>query len=71
MNTELYSETRASGPCFQTTVSSYDYANCSGRVNKETHAALAQWHMIGHQLFGSELVGDVFYMHAAIFEIPM
>ena len=36
----------------------------------EKHA-LAQWHMIGHQLFFSEPIGGVFYLHEAIFEIPM
>ena len=25
--------------------------------------------MIGHQLFGRDQIGNVFYMHAAIFEI--
>ena len=33
---------------------------------------LAQWHMIAHhRLFDSDPIGNVFYMHAAIFEIPM
>ena len=46
------------------------FINCYGKANRETHA-LAQWHMIGHQLFVSAPIGNVFYLHAAIFEIPM
>ena len=34
------------------------------------NAILAQWNMIGHQLFASELIGNLFYLHAVIFEIP-
>ena len=37
---------------------------------REMHA-LAQWNMIGHRLFDSEPIGNIFYLHAAIFEIPM
>ena len=33
--------------------------------------ALAQWHLIDHGLFVSEPIGRVFYLHVAIFEIPM
>ena len=32
---------------------------------------LAQWHMIGYRLFVSEPIGNDFYMHAAMFEIPV
>ena len=37
---------------------------------QEMHA-LAQWNMIGHRLFDSEPIGNIFYLHAAVFEIPM
>ena len=46
------------------------FINCYGKANRETHA-LAQWHLTGHRLFVSESIGSVFYLHAAIFEIPM
>ena len=35
----------------------------------ETHI-LAQWNMTGHGLFASEPIGNLFYLHAVIFEIP-
>ena len=41
-----------------------------GKVNNETNA-LAQWHISGPRLSDSEPIGNVFYMYAAIFEIPM
>ena len=34
-----------------------------------THT-LAQWNMIGHRLFDSEPVGNIFDLHATVFEIP-
>ena len=30
---------------------------------------MAQWNMIGHRLFASELIGNPFYLHAITFEI--
>ena len=45
-------------------------SNSDGEPNGETYA-LVQWHRIGHWLFVSEPVGNVFFLHAAIFEIPM
>ena len=46
------------------------FINCYGETNRETHV-LEQRHMIGHQFFVSEPTGNVFYLHAAIFEIPI
>ena len=46
------------------------FINYYEKANRETHV-LAQWHMIGHRLFVSEPIGNVFYLHAAIFGIPM
>ena len=37
------------------------FINYYGKANRETHA-LAQWHMIGHRLFVSEPIGNVFYL---------
>lgn len=31
---------------------------------------LAQSHMIGHSLFDSDPIGNIFYSHMVIFEIP-
>ena len=31
---------------------------------------LVQLNMIGHQLFASEPIGNLFYLHEVIFEIP-
>ena len=44
------------------------FINCYEKTNTETHA-LAQWHMIRHRLFVTEPIGNVFYLHAATFEI--
>ena len=40
------------------------------KVDREIHT-LAQWHMIGHQLFVSESTGNVFSLHKGMFEITM
>ena len=31
------------------------------------NAYLAEWDMIGQQLFASEPIGNIFYLHAVIF----
>ena len=46
------------------------FINCYGKANRETDA-LAQWHLIRYRFFVSEPIGNVFYLHKAIFEIPM
>ena len=46
------------------------FINCYGKTNRETHT-LAQRHLIGYQLFASEPIGNVFYLHVVIFYIPM
>ena len=46
------------------------FTNCYGKANKETHT-LAERHVIRHRLFDSEPKENVFYLYAAIFEIPM
>ena len=46
------------------------FINCYGKTDREMDA-LAQWHMIGHRLFVSELIGNVVYLHASMFEMPM
>ena len=38
-------------------------------VLQERHI-LAQWNMVGHELLASEPIGNLFYLHALIFEIP-
>ena len=54
----------------QTQLSIYlRFINCYGKTNREMHV-LAQWHMIGHRLFVSEPIRNIFYLCAAIFEIP-
>ena len=46
------------------------FTNCYGKANKETDA-LTGWQMIEYQLFGSEPIGNVSYLQAALFEISM
>ena len=36
---------------------------------QKTPHILAQWNMIGYRLFASDPTGNLFYLHAAIFEI--
>ena len=53
------------------TVSKYlRFTNCCGKANKENHA-LTESHMFEDRLFDSELIRNVFYLQAAIYEIPM
>ena len=46
------------------------FINCYGKANRERHV-LAQRHMVGNRLFVREPIGNIFYLHAEIFEIPM
>ena len=39
-------------------------------VGKLEIHALEKWNMIGHELFHIEPIGNIFYLQAAIFEIP-
>ena len=43
------------------------FISCYGKTNKENYA-LAEQHMIRHRLLDSQPIGNVFYLHAAIFE---